>query len=63
MMMMRALATSLVVYYQVLSHWNRKINLTSLSDPDEAVDRLAPPHEAELDRPAGGERSRLTAPD
>ena len=34
------LATQLVVYYQVLAHWNRKINLTSLSDPDEAVDRL-----------------------
>jgi 16S rRNA (guanine527-N7)-methyltransferase len=34
------LATRLIVYYQVLSHWNRKINLTSLSDPDEAVDRL-----------------------
>jgi 16S rRNA (guanine527-N7)-methyltransferase len=35
-----ALAAKLVVYYQVLAHWNRKINLTSLSDPDEAVDRL-----------------------
>ena len=34
------LASQLVVYYQVLGHWNRKINLTSLSDPDEAVDRL-----------------------
>ena len=34
------LASQLVVYYQLLSHWNRKINLTSLSDPDEAVDRL-----------------------
>jgi len=34
------LATQLAVYYQVLSHWNRKINLTSLSDPDEPVDRL-----------------------
>ena len=33
-------ASRLVVYYQLLSHWNRKINLTSLSDPDEAVDRL-----------------------
>jgi 16S rRNA (guanine527-N7)-methyltransferase len=34
------LAAHLVVYYQVLSHWNLKINLTSLADPDEAVDRL-----------------------
>jgi 16S rRNA (guanine527-N7)-methyltransferase len=34
------LAAQLVVYYQVLSHWNQKINLTSLSDPEEAVDRL-----------------------
>ena len=34
------LAAQLVVYFQLLSHWNRKINLTSLSDPDEAVDRL-----------------------
>jgi 16S rRNA (guanine527-N7)-methyltransferase len=35
-----ALSARLTVYFQVLSHWNRKINLTSLSDPDEAVDRL-----------------------
>lgn len=34
------LSARLVVYYQLLTHWNRKINLTSLSDPDEAVDRL-----------------------
>jgi 16S rRNA (guanine527-N7)-methyltransferase len=34
------LAPQLAVYYQLLSHWNQKINLTSLSDPDEAVDRL-----------------------
>jgi 16S rRNA (guanine527-N7)-methyltransferase len=34
------LAAQLTVYYQLLSHWNQKINLTSLSDPDEAVDRL-----------------------
>jgi 16S rRNA (guanine527-N7)-methyltransferase len=34
------LASRLVVYFQVLNHWNRKINLTSLSNPDEAVDRL-----------------------
>lgn len=35
-----ALATRLAVYHQVLAHWNEKINLTSLKDPDEAVDRL-----------------------
>jgi 16S rRNA (guanine527-N7)-methyltransferase len=34
------LADRLTVYYQLLAHWNEKINLTSLSDPDEAVDRL-----------------------
>jgi 16S rRNA (guanine527-N7)-methyltransferase len=34
------LAARLTVYYQLLSHWNQKINLTSLTDPDEAVDRL-----------------------
>jgi len=34
------LAGQLTVYYQLLSHWNQKINLTSLADPDEAVDRL-----------------------
>jgi len=34
------LGTKLVVYYQVLVHWNRKINLTALNDPEEAVDRL-----------------------
>jgi len=30
----------LVAYYELLSRWNRKINLTSLDDPDEAIDRL-----------------------
>jgi 16S rRNA (guanine527-N7)-methyltransferase len=34
------LAARLLVYFQVLTHWNRKINLTSLSNADEAVDRL-----------------------
>jgi 16S rRNA (guanine527-N7)-methyltransferase len=34
------LASRLIVYFQVLNHWNRKINLTSLSNQDEAVDRL-----------------------
>ncbi|MEX1130075.1 MAG: 16S rRNA (guanine(527)-N(7))-methyltransferase RsmG [Vicinamibacterales bacterium] len=35
-----ALASGLVVYYELLARWNRKINLTSLEDPDEAIDRL-----------------------
>jgi 16S rRNA (guanine527-N7)-methyltransferase len=34
------LAERLTAYYQLLSHWNRKINLTSLDDPDAAIDRL-----------------------
>src|SRR5262245_7983539 len=33
-------SAALVDYYKLLSRWNRKINLTSLSDPDAAVDRL-----------------------
>ena len=40
MIIAEPLASRLIVYFQVLSHWNRKINLTSLSNPDEAVDRL-----------------------
>lgn len=35
-----ALAAQLVAYYALLTRWNRKINLTSISDPDEAIDRL-----------------------
>ena len=35
-----ALASSLVEYYELLARWNRKINLTSLDDPDKAIDRL-----------------------
>ena len=35
-----ALATSLITYLHLLTRWNAKINLTSLTDPDEAVDRL-----------------------
>ena len=35
-----SLASSLVTYYELLARWNRKINLTSLEDPDEAIDRL-----------------------
>jgi 16S rRNA (guanine527-N7)-methyltransferase len=34
------LASRLIAYYELLSRWNRKINLTSLEDPDEAIDRL-----------------------
>ena len=34
------LAATLSAYYELLSRWNRKINLTALTDPDEAIDRL-----------------------
>ena len=34
------LASRLIAYYELLSRWNRKINLTALEDPDEAIDRL-----------------------
>jgi 16S rRNA (guanine527-N7)-methyltransferase len=34
------LVERLDIYYQLLSRWNHKINLTSLVDPDEAIDRL-----------------------
>ena len=34
------LAAPLIAYYALLSRWNRTINLTSLSHPAEAVDRL-----------------------
>jgi 16S rRNA (guanine527-N7)-methyltransferase len=34
------LAEPLVTYFALLSRWNAKINLTSLTDPDEAIDRL-----------------------
>ena len=34
------LAARLIAYYELLSRWNRKINLTSLENPDEAIDRL-----------------------
>ena len=30
----------LVVYYDLLERWNRKINLTALDDPDQSIDRL-----------------------
>jgi len=34
------LAAKLTAYYELLSRWNQKINLTSLDNPDEAIDRL-----------------------
>jgi len=34
------LGARLTDYYELLARWNRKINLTSLENPDEAIDRL-----------------------
>lgn len=34
------LTARLAVYFELLDRWNRKINLTALNDPDEAIDRL-----------------------
>ena len=34
------LVARLDTYYALLARWNEKINLTSLTDPDEAIDRL-----------------------
>lgn len=34
------LTGKLLTYYELLSKWNRKINLTALDDPDAAIDRL-----------------------
>jgi 16S rRNA (guanine527-N7)-methyltransferase len=34
------LVVALAAYYDLLSRWNRKINLTALDNPDEAIDRL-----------------------
>jgi len=34
------LLSRLAVYFELLQRWNRKLNLTSLADTDEAVDRL-----------------------
>jgi 16S rRNA (guanine527-N7)-methyltransferase len=34
------LSAGLVTYYELLARWNKKINLTALSDPDDAIDRL-----------------------
>jgi len=38
--MAASLTEQLLTYYRVLSHWNRKMNLTSLAEPAEAVDRM-----------------------
>jgi len=35
-----ALSGRLLAYFDLLTRWNRKINLTSLSDPVQAIDRL-----------------------
>jgi len=35
-----SLADRLAAYYELLARWNRKINLTSLENLDEAIDRL-----------------------
>jgi len=34
------LTARLSAFYELLAQWNRKINLTSLDNPDEAIDRL-----------------------
>ena len=34
------LSAALTTYYELLARWNRKINLTALENPDEAIDRL-----------------------
>lgn len=34
------LSRQLSCYYELLSRWNRKINLTALDQPDDAIDRL-----------------------
>ncbi len=34
------LAEKLAAFHALLSRWNHKINLTSLADPDESIDRL-----------------------
>lgn len=35
-----ALAERLTAYHELLTRWNRKINLTAIENPDEAIDRL-----------------------
>ena len=34
------LSEKLIAYYELLERWNRKINLTALDEPDNAIDRL-----------------------
>ena len=34
------LAAQISAYYELLDRWNRKINLTALDNPDDAIDRL-----------------------
>ena len=34
------ISEKLAIYFELLERWNRKINLTALADPDEAIDRL-----------------------
>ena len=34
------LIDQLVSYFELLARWNHKINLTSITQPDEAIDRL-----------------------
>jgi 16S rRNA (guanine527-N7)-methyltransferase len=51
------LGRQLAAYYELLTRWNRKINLTSLEDPDEAIDRLLlEPVVAARHVPPGAER-------
>jgi 16S rRNA (guanine527-N7)-methyltransferase len=48
------LSSRLLAYYELLARWNRKINLTALDDPDEAIDRLlVEPVAAARHAPAG----------
>ena len=35
-----SLRSALLAYYHLLLRWNAKVNLTSLTDPDAAIDRL-----------------------
>ena len=35
-----SLVGQLTAYFELLARWNRKINLTSITHPDEAIDRL-----------------------
>ncbi|MEO6235666.1 MAG: RsmG family class I SAM-dependent methyltransferase [Vicinamibacterales bacterium] len=59
-----SLEARLVAYFDLLFHWNSRINLTSLTDPDAAIDRLLleplaaarelEPHPELLDLGSGG---------